>query len=116
VLLVIFMVTAPMMQQGFGVKLPQARNAPPASSEPIFVTVPLSFHQDQRVQIGTDWVHLPALSERARQAMDGRTEKSVTMRLDGGVTVTDEVAVWNELNRGGVQSVTIATQPHTTDK
>ena len=46
VLLVIFMVAAPMMQQGFAVQLPQSRQAK-AISEPVTVTVPLSFRKDR---------------------------------------------------------------------
>ncbi|MEI6246430.1 MAG: biopolymer transporter ExbD, partial [Acidobacteriota bacterium] len=44
VLLVIFMVTAPMMQQGFQVNLPQSKKASSISAEPVYVSVPNSFH------------------------------------------------------------------------
>jgi len=40
VLLIIFMVTAPMMQQGLQVNLPQARRSDPVTSQPVYVTVP----------------------------------------------------------------------------
>ena len=45
VLLIIFMVAAPMMQQGISVNLPQSRRSPalPANNEPIYVTVPVAF-------------------------------------------------------------------------
>ena len=43
VLLIIFMVTAPMMQQGLQVNLPQARRATPVTAQPIYVTVPADF-------------------------------------------------------------------------
>ena len=43
VLLIIFMVAAPMMTQGMPVNLPQARRAPPITAEQVYVTVPASF-------------------------------------------------------------------------
>src|SRR5678815_3929274 len=46
VLLVIFMVAAPMIKQGFAVQLPQSRQSR-AISEPVTVTVPITFHQDK---------------------------------------------------------------------
>ena len=41
VLLIIFMVSAPMMQQGFAVQLPQSTRARPVNAEPINVSVPI---------------------------------------------------------------------------
>src|SRR5262245_54255441 len=42
VLLIIFMVTAPMMTQGLAVNLPQARRATPVTAQPLYVTIPAS--------------------------------------------------------------------------
>ena len=44
VLLIIFMVTAPMMQQGLDVSLPQARRADPITAQPVYVTIPPDFN------------------------------------------------------------------------
>ena len=69
VLLIIFMVAAPMMQQGLGVNLPQQRRATalPPPSDPIYVTVPLTFLRDRRVEIGNEKIRLDVLAERIRQ-------------------------------------------------
>ena len=40
VLLIIFMVTAPMLQQGLEVNLPQASRAKPVNAQPVYVTIP----------------------------------------------------------------------------
>src|SRR5689334_22723982 len=77
VLLVIFMVTAPMMQQGFDVKLPEARTAKPTTSEPVYVTVPMSFRTNKQVQLGEEFVSLANLPERVRQAVLTTSTKSV---------------------------------------
>ena len=58
VLLVIFMVTAPMMQQGFNVNLPQARRTDPINTQPVYVTIPADFQQRRFVQIGEEPVRL----------------------------------------------------------
>src|SRR5579864_4796998 len=67
VLLVIFMVTAPMMQRGIEVKLPTSRRASAISSQPLYVTVPLSYRTDQRVRLGDETIPLEILAERTRQ-------------------------------------------------
>ena len=51
VLLIIFMVTAPMMQRGLDVKLPQARNSQRISDDRVFITVPLSYRADHFVRL-----------------------------------------------------------------
>src|ERR687892_1411484 len=54
VLLIIFMVTAPMMQQGLSVNLPQARRAQPVTAQPVYVTIPANFGRTKRLQLGQD--------------------------------------------------------------
>src|SRR4029078_6841370 len=54
VLLIIFMLTPPMMQQGLQVNLPQARRATPVSAQPVYVTVPADFAKKRMVQLDKD--------------------------------------------------------------
>ena len=63
VLLIIFMVAAPMMQQGLNVNLPQSRRAPamPPASDPIYVTVPVTFARNRLVQLGNECIRLDVL-------------------------------------------------------
>jgi biopolymer transport protein ExbD len=111
VLLIIFMVTAPMMQQGLSVNLPEARRAQPVNAEPIYITVPLSFRSDGRVQLEKDLIRVDVLNERVRQAMLARTDKSVFLRGDGGVTLQELMQVLDRLKEGGVEKVGIVSQP-----
>ncbi len=110
VLLVIFMVAAPMMQQGFAVQLPQSRQSR-AINEPVTVTVPLSFRQDKRVRIGTDLVSLAALPERIKQALVGQSQQGVILAGDGGITLQELFAVADQLAAGGVKNVGLQSQP-----
>ncbi len=113
VLLVIFMVTAPMMQQGLAVNLPEARRADPVSAQPLYVTVPLSFRADRRVQLGDEWLPLDLLAERMRQALLGRPDRAVFLRTDGAVTMQEAMQVFDRLKEAGVEKVGILTQPPT---
>ena len=110
VLLVIFMVAAPMMQQGLPVRLPQGKNMQPATA-PVTVTVPITFRRDQRVQIDGQWVKLEFLDTRIRQAMEGKAKKDVMLATDGGVTMQETVTVADALKAGGVVNVNLQTQP-----
>ena len=111
VLLIIFMVTAPMMQQGLQVNLPQARRATPVTAEPVYVTVPADFGRSRTVQVGKDDVRIDFLGERVKQALLARQDKSVFIRADGTVTVQEMAAVWDKLKEGGVEKVGMMTKP-----
>jgi biopolymer transport protein TolR len=111
VLLVIFMVTAPMMQQGLAVNLPEARRADPVAAQPVYVTVPLSYRADGRVQLGDEFVRIDLLAERVRQALGGRRERDVFLRTDGAVTMQEVMQVFDRLKEAGVERVGILTRP-----
>ena len=111
VLLIIFMVTAPMMQQGLQVNLPQARRADPVNAQPITVTVPPDFRTRRVVQLGSDDVRLEFLQERLRQAIAGRDDKSVYVRGDGAATLQDLFDVTDKLKEAGVDKVAVMSKP-----
>jgi biopolymer transport protein TolR len=113
VLLIIFMVAAPMMTQGMAVNLPQARRANPVTAQPIYVTVPASFSKDRIVQIGSDEIRVDILPERVRQALLERTDKSLFVRGDGAVAYKDLVYVIDKLKDAGVEKVGLITVPVT---
>ena len=66
VLLIIFMVTAPMLQQGFDVNLPQARRASPTDTSSVTVTVPADFATRRVVQVDKKEVRFEILQEIVR--------------------------------------------------
>ena len=98
VLLIIFMVTAPMLQRGVEVKLPVAVRTQEISSERLFVDVPLSFQQDQRVFIKKESIRLSFLGERIRQMLQERTDKQVYLRMipigTGGAVIPRTSSSW----------------------
>jgi biopolymer transport protein ExbD len=111
VLLVIFMVTAPMMQQGLTVNLPQSSRSDRVSAQPIYVTIPGDFAQRRFVQIGDEQIRFEVLSERVRQAILPREDKSLFVRMDSAVTAQDFYTVFDELKRAGVEKVGLASRP-----
>src|SRR5262244_2453473 len=70
VLLIIFMVAAPMIQRGIDVNLPVAKRSQPITGERIEVSIPVTYRQNHMVFIGRDQVSLPVLQERVRQRVE----------------------------------------------
>ena len=117
VLLVIFMVTAPMMQQGFAVNLPAAKATAIAQTEaPIYVTVPSSFTRDHQVQFGDQSIPIDFLSARALASMKTRASKDVYLRADAAVTYGDIYRVMELLKAAGVVNVALIAQPPRADR
>jgi biopolymer transport protein ExbD len=110
VLLIIFMVAAPMMQRGVPVNLPQSRRADRMTQEQLYVTVPLSYRKDKRVYLDDDAVGFDVLAERMRQKMANRDKKEVFLRGDGGVQLQELIEVMDRLKDGGVEKVGIVAQ------
>jgi len=110
VLLIIFMVAAPMLQRGVEVSLPQARQSAPLANEPVFVDVPLSFSKDRRVFISEkDSIRLDALAERMRQRFLNRSDKRVFVRADKRLQVQALMDVLDALKAGGIDNAGLVT-------
>jgi biopolymer transport protein TolR len=105
VLLIIFMVTAPLIQRGIDVKLPVARRATQVTGERVEVTVPASYRESHFVYVGKEQVPARALQERIRQQMETRDTKEVFLRGDGSVQYQDLMEVFDMLKGAGVQNV-----------
>ena len=107
VLLIIFMVAAPMMQRGVEVNLPVGRQTQKLTDVRTYITVPLSFRADQRVMIDDESVPLDVLAERVRQTMVGKDQKEVFLRADGQVQTQELMDVISRLREGGIERVGI---------
>jgi biopolymer transport protein TolR len=105
VLLIIFMVTAPMMQRGMDVNLPASRRATAVEGERVFVTVPASFRQTHTVYLDQEQIRVDVLQERIRQKMERATDKQVYLRGDGAVLYQDLYDVVDLLKDAGVERV-----------
>ena len=111
VLLIIFMVAAPMLQRGVEVNLPVARQTQKMTQERLYVTVPLTFRKDRRVFLDDEGVSLDFLAERIRQAMVSKEQREVFLRPDGSVQMQDVLDVMDRLKEGGIERVGIVALP-----
>ena len=107
VLLIIFMVAAPMLQRGVEVNLPVARQTQRMSEERLYVTVPLTFSNDRRVYLDDEAISIDFLAERIRQATLGNEQRSVYLRSDGAVQMQQMLEVMGHLKAAGIERVGI---------
>jgi len=105
VLLIIFMVTAPMIQRGVDVNIPVSRRAAQISGERVFVSIPVAYRQNHVVYLGDEPIHVEILQERVRQKMENRTDKEVYLRGDRGVQYGELMDVFDRLQAAGVDKV-----------
>ena len=110
VLLIIFMITAPMIQRGVDVKLPVAARTSQISGERVFVTIPLAYRQNKTVYLGDEAIRADVLQERVRQKMERASEKKVYLRGDGGVQYQELMDVFDRLKAAGVADVGLVAQ------
>src|SRR4051812_23831524 len=111
VLLIIFMVTAPMMQQGLQVNLPKSSKSKAVNAQPVYVTVPSDFSRTHIVQLDKDSVRIEILQERLKQTLAPRDDKSVFIRADGAASVQDLTSVFDVLMKAGVEKIGMMTAP-----
>ena len=110
VLLIIFMVTAPMIQRGIDVNLPVARRAATVEGERLFVTVPTTYHSDGLVYIGQERVSAGSLADRLKVRLQAVTDKQVYLQGDGAVQLQDLMKVIDQLKDAGVSQVAIVAK------
>jgi biopolymer transport protein TolR len=110
VLLIIFMVTAPMIQRGIDVNLPVARRSSPIVGERIEVTIPLAYRQNHMVYLGSEAIRADVLQERVRQKMETVAQKDVYLRGDGAVQLQDLTEITDKLKDAGVEHVGLVTK------
>jgi biopolymer transport protein ExbD len=110
VLLIIFMISAPMLQRGIEVNLPVASRSQEIASERLFVDVPIEFREDRRVYLGKEPIRIDVLAERVRQMLLTRQDKQVYLRGDGAVNLQELMDILDRLKEGGVQNVGIVSK------
>jgi biopolymer transport protein TolR len=107
VLLIIFMVTAPMLHQGISVALPktQTTNIRTGLDDPIV----LSISREGLYYINETPVARGLLKDRLRAILKGRREKAVLLKADRGLSYGTVVETLDLLNRMGIESLGMIT-------
>lgn len=111
VLLIIFMVAAPMLQRGIEVNLPVARQTQRLTEERMYITIPLSFQKDRRVYLDDEALSVDVLAERIRQSMVSKGQRDIYLRTDGAVQAQNILDVIDRLKEGGIEKVGIVALP-----
>jgi len=110
VLLVIFMVTAPMIQRGVDVNIPVSTRSGQIANERVFVSIPLAYRQNRVVYLGDEPIRAEILQERIRQKMENRSDKEVYLRGDAGVQYQELMEIFDRLKAAGVEKVGLITK------
>ena len=101
VLLLVFMVTAPMMNRAIDVSLPVANQPQKDPDSPITV----SMNASGQLFIGDKAVNAVLLEDRIRALMENRTSKVVYLRADVALSYGRVIAVIDKLKTAGVDPV-----------
>ena len=108
VLLVIFMFTAPLIQQGVKVNLPDARAQPVEATEKRLV---LSVDREGHTYIGETLVPTEQLEEKLRANAKAQADKEIYLHADRDVPYGAVVEVMAAAQRAGIPAVGMITDP-----
>ena len=103
VLLIIFMVTAPLLQQGIDINLPQAKGKELSTTERIEITI----KKDGKIYLDKTVLSLTALSAKLSQS----TNREVFLKADKDVPYGLVVEVMGELREIGIDKLGMVTEP-----
>lgn len=112
VLLIIFMVTAPMMIEGVNVSLPEATSEPlPAEQDQLIITI----DKNNQVYINDYQVTLDFLREKLIKILDGRIGQAVYLKADKNISYGMVVRVMSEIKGAGIEKLGMVTEPITSN-
>ena len=108
VLLIIFMVTAPLMQQGIEVDLPETTTEPiPTRHEPLVVTV----KRDGTPFVANQQVEMEELTAKLEAIFDARGDEDVFLRADKNTPYGAVAKVMAAIQNAGAPGINIITDP-----
>lgn len=107
VLLVIFMVTAPMLYRGLDVRLPTSASNTIRPEERVILTI----ERDQKLFLDKDPVNVPLLERRLKAMKARNADLSVYLRADREVPYGTVVQVMDGVKRSGIEKLGMVTDP-----
>jgi biopolymer transport protein TolR len=108
VLLIIFMVTAPMLQQGLDVELPEtASSGTPTAEDPFIVTI----QEDGKIFLGKARVPINDLRRKLTAIFSTRKEKSIYIQADRQTSYGVVAETMAEARAAGIFNISLVTQP-----
>lgn len=107
VLLVIFMVTAPLLETGIQVDLPKTKTVKVISQEKVVVTI----NKQQTIYVGNDPVNIHKLGSIVRKRLKGADKSPVYIRCDQAVSFGAFTEVLDALKQAKLNNINIVTRP-----
>ncbi len=107
VLLVIFMITAPVLQSGIEVNIPKTRTVKEITEQRLVVTI----DRDQNVFLGDKPVNVHDLGQRLRDASGDSSRKVIYLRADVRVPFGAFASVMDAVKQAGITNISVVTRP-----
>jgi len=112
VLLIVFMITAPMLAAGMVVDLPSAKSAQPLGPrEPVLITIA----KDDRLYVGRDEVSRDELIEAVRAKLGDDQKRQIYVRGDRDVIYGKIVGVMDQLAQNGLVRIALVANASNAD-
>ncbi|HSE49983.1 MAG TPA: biopolymer transporter ExbD [Terriglobales bacterium] len=107
VLLIIFMITAPVLQSGIEVAVPKTKTVKEITEERIVISI----DKQQRVYLGNDTVNINEIAAKLRQKVRDPEHQSIYLRADENVPFGAFATVMDAVKSSGITNVSIVTEP-----
>jgi biopolymer transport protein TolR len=107
VLLIIFMVTAPILQSGIEVNVPKTRTVKEITQERMVITI----DKQQRVFLGNDPINVNEIADRLHSRVRDPQNQVIYLRADENVPFGAFAAVMDSVKQSGITNVSIVTEP-----
>ena len=107
VLLIIFMVTAPVLQSGIEVQVPRTRTVKEISEERLVITI----NHEQQVFLNNDPVNINQIGAKIHEKIRDPQGQSIYIRADENVPFGAFATVMDAVKSSGISNVSIVTQP-----
>jgi biopolymer transport protein TolR len=107
VLLLIFMLTAPMMYRGIDVNLPRTASKPTATEERLVLTLT----KDQTLYLNDRPLPLASLEAQLRDVIKNRNDKTLYLKADQSLAYGFVVETMDRLRRAGIERLGMVTEP-----
>jgi biopolymer transport protein TolR len=107
VLLIIFMLTAPILQSGIEVDVPKTKTVKEITEERVVITI----DRQQRVFLGNDPININKISDALHRKVRDPERQSIFLRADENVPFGAFATVMDAVKQAGITNVSIVTQP-----
>lgn len=107
VLLIIFMITAPILQSGIEVELPKTKTVKEITDERLVITI----DKAQRVYLGNEPVNIHEIGAKLHAQMRNPQTDAVFLRCDATVPFGSFATVVDALRQSGISNISVVTEP-----